>query len=133
MHPLYPKADAVFLDALDACVEVLRHMGPGLLESVYEACLERELVLRGHRLEKEKYVTYAYKGAAFSTTLRADLIVDECLVIELKSLEGELRYEHQMQVLSYLKMLNYPVGLLANFGATDRKRFKRILLKNANR
>ncbi len=108
-------------------------MGQGLLESVYEACLERELTLRGHHVEKEKYVAYVYKGASFSTTLRADLIVDECLVIELKSLEGELRYEHQMQVLSYLKVLNYPLGLLANFGATDRKRFKRILLKDANR
>lgn len=132
MHPLYPKADAVFLDALDACVEVLNTMGMGLLESVYETCLERELVLRGHTVAKEKTVTYTYKGHTFGTHLRADLLVDDCLAIELKSIEGELLHVHQMQLLSYLKLLNYPLGLLANFGATERRRFKRIVLKGAN-
>lgn len=133
MHPLYPKADAVFTDALDACVEVLDTMGMGLLESVYAVCLERELILRGHTVAKEKNVAYTYKGHTFSTNLRADLLVDDCLAIELKSIEGELSRVHQMQLLSYMKLLDYPLGLLANFGATERRRFKRLLLKGANR
>ena len=74
MHPLYPKADAVFTDALDACVEVLDTMGMGLLESVYAVCLERELILREHTVAKEKNVAYTHMGHTVSTKLRAALM-----------------------------------------------------------
>ena len=133
MHPRFQQADRVATDVVDAAAEVLRHVGMGLLESVYEHCLARELRLRGHTIERERQVTVDYKGERFATVLRADLLVDGCVVVELKSIEGKLRYEHKMQILSYMHLLDTPVGLIINFGATDDQRIHRVLLRNANR
>lgn len=132
MHPLFPQAQLVIDDIVDAARVVLRTMGQGLLESVYEACLTRELMLRGHKTETEKNVVYSYRGQTFSTSLRADLLVDDCVVVELKSVERQITLEHQMQVLSYMKLLNYPLGIVINFGASPNKRFKRVILKGAD-
>lgn len=131
MHPLYQKADALTADITDAAAEVLRTVGMGLLESIYSNCLTRELTLRGHAVTQEKYVEYVYKGKRFGTSLRADLLVDDCVAVELKSIESTLRAEHKMQLLSYLKLLNYPLGLLINFGATSSVRIHRVILKGA--
>lgn len=133
MHPLFQKADRVAEDVVDASKEVLKLLGQGLLESIYEACLTRELTLRGHTVETEKFVTYHYKGADFSTKLRADLLVDNCLVVELKSIEKRLSLEHQMQTLSYMRLLDYPLGLVINFGATSTRRIRRVILKGADK
>ena len=83
--------------------------------------------------ERERQVSVDYKGERFATVLRADLLVDGCVVVELKSIEGKLRYEHKMQILSYMHLLDTPVGLIINFGATDDQRIHRVLLRNANR
>lgn len=133
MHPRFQQADKVATDVVDAATEVLRHVGMGLLESVYEHCLARELWLRGHTIERERQVSVDYKGERFATVLRADLLVDGCVVVELKSIEGKVRYEHKMQVLSYMKLLDCPIGLIVNFGATDDQRVMRVILRNANR
>ncbi len=132
MHPLYEKANTLSNDVSDAAMEVLEALGMGLLESVYERCLARELRLRGHRVETEKEVLIHYKGETFRQALRADLLVNDCLVVELKSIEAAIRLEHRMQVLSYMRLLGYPLGLLINFGAVEGKRIHRVILKGAD-
>ena len=103
-----------------------------MLESVYEYCLCRELELRGHTVVKAKVVEINYKGATLKQVLRADLIVDDCVVVELKSIEGSIRTEFRMQLLSYLKLLDMPLGLIVNFGATETVRYRRVILAGAD-
>ena len=132
MHPLYRKADAVARDALDAAMTVLNTIGTGLEESLYSRCLLHELTLRGHQVEREVPITLKYKGAVFSTVLRADLLVDRCVVLELKSIEKNIRFEHKMQVLSYMKMLDCPLGFVINFGPNNTDRIQRVILAGAD-
>jgi GxxExxY protein len=133
MHPKFQQADQVMTDIHAATNEVLKVLGPGLLETVYEQCLCRELELRGHKIEKEKRVTIDYKGQTFEHLLRADLIVDDCVVVELKSVEGAIRAEYQLQTLSYMRLLDIPLGMVINFGATTSSRWKRIILAGADK
>ncbi|MBQ9693727.1 MAG: GxxExxY protein, partial [Kiritimatiellae bacterium] len=102
MHPLYEKAQNVSRDVLNAFLEVLNTLGAGLLESVYEKCLQHELELRGHTVKKEVVVSVKYKDVTFPEKLRVDLLVDDCLIVELKAIEGAIRTEHKMQLLSYM-------------------------------
>lgn len=132
MHPLYRKADAVARDALDAAMTVLNTIGMGLEESLYSRCLLHELTLRGHQVEREVPITLRYKGATFSTVLRADLLVDRCVVLELKSIEKNIRFEHKMQILSYMKMLDCPLGFVINFGPNNKDRIQRVILAGAD-
>ena len=132
MHSDYERADILLDDVTKACEEVLNHLGPGLLESVYEECLAHELKLLGHSVEKEKQIIVNYKNHQFTHSLRADLIVDDCVILELKSIEGSIRAEHRMQLLSYLKLANYPLGMVINFGSTSALRYRRVLLAGAN-
>ena len=133
MHPKYQQANSVLSDVHAATNEVLKVIGPGLLETVYEQCLFRELELRGHTLEKEKRIVIDYKGQTIEHVLRADLIVDDCVVVELKSVEGSIRPEYQLQVLSYMRLLDIPLGMVINFGATTSSRWKRVILADADK
>ena len=133
MHPKYQQADTVLSDIHAATIEVLKVIGSGLLETVYEQCLFRELELRGHKLEKEKRIVIDYKGQIIEHVLRADLIVDDCVVVELKSVEGAIRPEYQLQVLSYMRLLDVPLGMVINFGATTSSRWKRVILADADK
>lgn len=133
MHTKFQQADRVMTDIHAATNEVLKVLGPGLLETVYEQCLSRELELRGHTIEKEKRIVINYKGKTFEHILRADLIVDECVVVELKSVEGAIRTEYQLQTLSYMRLLDIPLGMVVNFGATTSSRWKRIILTDADK
>ena len=133
MHPKYQQANSVLSDIHAATNEVLKVIVPGLLETVYEQCLFRELELRGHTLEKEKRIVIDYKGQTIEHVLRADLIVDDCVVVELKSVEGSIRPEYQLQVLSYMRLLDIPLGMVINFGATTASRWKRVILADADK
>ena len=133
MHPKYQQANSVMSDIHAATNEVLKVIGPGLLETVYEQCLFRELELRGHKLEKEQRIVIDYKGRSFEHVLRADLIVDDCVVVELKSVEGSIRPEYQLQILSYMRLLDIPLGMVINFGATTSSRWKRVILAGADK
>jgi GxxExxY protein len=133
MHPKFQQADYVVTDIHAAANEVIKIIGPGLLETVYEQCLCRELELRGHRVEKEKRVVVNYKGHTFEHVLRADMIVDDCVVVELKSVEGAIRAEYSLQVLSYMRLLDIPLGMVINFGATSSSRWKRVILAGADK
>jgi GxxExxY protein len=114
MHPLYPKADAISHDVIGGAIEVHRLKGPGLVESIYEKCMERELWLRKLGTRKQGVVPVEYKGWTFEEPLRFDLLVEECLLLELKVVEKILPI-HKAQLLSYMKLLDVPLGLLINF------------------
>jgi GxxExxY protein len=95
-------------------IEVHRELGPGLLESVYQECLYYELVQHGFKVEKEKPVPVVYKEVELEMGFRIDLLVEDKLVIELKSVR-ELHDVHMAQVLSQLKLTKLKLGLLMNF------------------
>ena len=108
-------------------IKVHRTLGPGLLESVYESVLARALERRGLRVERQKTVSFDYDGMRFDDGLRVDLLVNGKLVVELKSVET-LASVHPKQLLTYLRLLNLPLGLLINFGAAMFKEgCKRVL------
>jgi GxxExxY protein len=88
MHPLYQKADKLSAEVIGAAIEVHRQKGPGLIESIYERCLLRELELRSIPGTTQKIVRVEYKGLIFDEPLRFDLLVDNCLLIELKAIEA---------------------------------------------
>ena len=91
-----------------------RILGPGLLESIYEKCLARELELRGIPVVNQENVRIEYKGVNFTEQLKFDLLVDGALLLEIKAVENVLPV-HKAQLLSYMKLLNVPVGLVLNF------------------
>src|SRR5205823_14077688 len=114
MHPLCQKADHLSGEVIGAAIEVHRNKGPGLIESIYERCLLRELELRSIPATTQKIVRVEYKGLVFDEPLRFDLLVDGCLLVELKAVEVLHPYS-KAQLFSYMKVLNIPIGLLINF------------------
>jgi iron complex transport system substrate-binding protein len=101
--------------------------GPGLLESVYEVVLAKMLMERGLSVKRQEPVPIVVMGMKFDEGFRADIIVDDLLLLELKSVEN-LAPVHSKQVLTYLRLLNLPLGLLINFGAaTFKEGVKRIV------
>ncbi len=114
MHPLFQRADRLSHNVIGAAIEVHREKGPGLLEEIYERCLIRELELRQIAAESELIVPVEYKGLIFDSPLRIDVLVDRCLLVELKAVEQVLPI-HKAQLLSYMKLMDIPVGLLINF------------------
>ncbi len=107
-------------DVVDAAYHLHVELGPGLLESVYEVVLGRVLVQRGLPVERQKPIPILYAGMRFEEGFRADLLVDDRLLVELKSVET-LHPVHSKQVLTYLRLLDLPLGLLINFGASTFK------------
>lgn len=99
---------------IGAGIEVHRNLGPGLLESAYEECLCRELSVREVKFERQVNLPVEYKGARLDCGYRLDLLVANTVIVEIKSVENLLPI-HQAQLLTYLKIGNYPVGLLMNF------------------
>jgi len=114
MHPLFKKADELSRTVIGAAIEVHRLKGPGLIESIYEKCLIRELGLQNLQVINQRIVKIEYKGFVFEEPLRFDILVEGCLLLELKSVQEVLPI-HQAQLLSYMKLLDIPVGLLINF------------------
>lgn len=114
---------------IGACIEVHRHLGPGLLENAYEEPLAYELGLRGLAFVRQAELDVSYKGQRFAVAYRMDLLVEGCVVVELKSVE-QLLAIHEAQLLTYLRLGGFPVGLLVNFGAPLlRKGLRRIANK----
>ena len=114
MHLLFEKADRLSGEVIGAAIEVHRIMGPGLLESIYERCMLCELELRGIPVLNQEEVVIDYKGTEFKETLKFDLLVDGCLLVELKAVREVLPI-HKAQLLSYMKLQKIPIGLLFNF------------------
>jgi GxxExxY protein len=100
--------------AVDAAFAVHWELGPGLLETAYEACFARELELRGIKYQRQLPVPLDYKGKLVEAGFRADVVIGGMLLIELKAVEQVIPV-HQAQVITYLKILKLPLGLLINF------------------
>jgi GxxExxY protein len=98
-------------------IEVHKHLGPGLLESVYHSCLKKELTIRDCNFQTELQIPVNYKGLELETGLRCDLLFENCLVVELKAVEKVLPI-HEAQILTYMKLLEVPIGLMLNFNVT---------------
>lgn len=113
-HPLFLQANALTGAIIGAAIEVHRLQGPGLLESIYERCLMRELDLRQKTADSRRVVEIEYKGMIFEETLRIDIPVEGCVLIEVKS-AAKVQPIHKAQLMSYMKLLNVPLGLLINF------------------
>lgn len=114
MHPKYEKANALSYKIIGAAIEVHRQMGSGLYEAIYEKCLMRELELQGIPAINQQTVPIEYKGYIFEEPLRLDVIADDCLIIELKSVEVVMP-AHKAKLLAYMKLLDIPLGLIINF------------------
>lgn len=101
-------------DIIGAAIEVHRHLGPGLLESVYQVCLAHEMSNRKLHFEKEFSLPICYKGIDLDVGYRLDFLVERCVVVELKAVE-EIQPVHEAQLLTYLKLTGCKAGLLINF------------------
>lgn len=136
MHPLYRKADSLTAEVISAAVEVQRHFGIGLLENIYKRCLAQELRLRGLQVETEVSVPISYKGMTFIENLRIDCLVDDALIVECKSLDEDKinMTRHRAQVLSYMKLMDIPLGLVVNFGdyRLGKRGISRVILAGAD-
>jgi len=105
---------------IGACITVHRTLGPGLLESAYEACLSYELNTVGLQFERQKPVPLIYHSVKLDCGFRADIVVERQVVVEIKSKEALHPVDH-LQLLSHLRLLKLPVGLLINFHVTVLK------------
>lgn len=133
MHPLYTKANQLSQRVIGAAIEVHRLKGPGLIESIYERCLLRELDLQLISVTCQKIVRVQYKGLVFDEPLRFDLLVDDSLLVELKAVEI-LHPASKAQLFSYMKLLDVPLGLLINFHEPVLKNgISRMILPGADR
>ena len=114
MHPAFQQANGLTGTIISAAIEVHRDKGPGLIESIYQWCLEKELQLRALSFLSQKAVTVTYKGFSREEPLRLDVLVEDCVLVEAKSV-AEVLPIHKAQLLSYMKLLDVPIGLLINF------------------
>jgi GxxExxY protein len=133
MHPLFEKASGLTESIIGAAIDVHRDKGPGLIESIYEWCLTKEFELRGLACVSQRLVVIEYKGFTREEPLRFDMLVKGCVLVEAKTVEKILPI-HKAQLLSYMKLLNVPLGLLINFHEmklTDG--VHRLMLPGANK
>jgi len=132
MHKNYRRADEWSSRVIGAAIEVHRIKGPGLLEEIYEKCLMRELQLQHIPAESQVVVPIEYKGVTFQEPLKLDVYIDKCLIVELKAVERILPI-HKAQLMSYMKLLDVPIGLLINFHEiTLKKGIRRLILPGSN-
>lgn len=117
---------------VDAAFAVHVELGPGLLESTYEACLEHELVERGFRVQRQLEQPVEHKGFTIDAGYRLDLLVEEQVIVELKSVE-RIEPIHQAQVLTYLKLSGKELGFLINFNAPLLKQGLRRLIQSSTK
>lgn len=133
MHPFFNRANELSREAIGAAIEVHREKGPGLIESIYEKCLMRELSLRNLTFVNQQLVKIEYKGITFEEPLRFDILVEGCLLLELKCVQ-EILPIHKAQLLSYMRLLNVPIGLIFNFHESKlTDGMVRMILPGANR
>ena len=120
------KSDELSRIEVDECIRIHRELGPGLLESVYEAVLAAALARRGLRIERQVPVDIRYDGMAIAAAFRIDLLLDGELILEIKSVEA-LTNLHAKQLLTYLRLPNRSLGLLLNFsGETMKAGIRRV-------
>ncbi len=121
--------DAITADVVGAAVGIHKGLGPGLLESVYEIVLAGDLERRGHKVDRQVAVDIEYDGMRFSSAFRSEMLVDDQVIVEIKSVES-LAAIHAKQLLTYLRLTHRPVGLLLNFSGETMKEGIRRLVNN---
>lgn len=124
--------EATAADVVDAALLLHRQLGPGLLESVYETVLAAELRQRGYPVLRQQPVDFTFNGMRFDGGFKADLIVGPGLVVEIKSVE-RLSGVHVKQLLTYLRLMEQPLGLLIDFGGETLKEGVRRVINSHNR
>ena len=112
------NTDSLTYKIIGCAIEVYKQLGPGLLESVYEQALIHELKLNDIPVESQVEIKVNYKGINITDSLRLDLLVDDSVIVELKSVE-ELKPIHHKQILTYLRLMDKKVGLLINFNTDN--------------
>ena len=110
--------DELTYKIIGCAIEVHKHLGPGLLESVYEKCFMRELSLIGLEFKTQLWLPVEYKGIQLDAQLRLDVIVEDIILVEIKAIDGILPI-HEAQVLTYMKLMQKPKGLLVNFNCVN--------------
>lgn len=126
-EPVPPQTEAIAGAVIDAALKVHRSLGPGLLESVYEACLCHELARRGIPFQRQVSAPIVYDGLRLESGLRLDLLVSDAVVVEIKAVEA-LRPLFTSQLLTYLKLADLRLGLLINFNVSLLKHgIKRVV------
>jgi GxxExxY protein len=123
------KLDDITGAVVDASVNIHKNLGPGLLESVYEVVLARVLERQGFQVERQKSIRFEYDGLVFEEGFRTDLLIDNRVVVEVKSVEN-LAPVHSKQLLTYIRLMHLPVGLLINFGGDTLKEGLRRIVNN---
>jgi GxxExxY protein len=111
---MFPRADSLTGTIIGGAIEVHRDKGPGLMESIYEWCFLCELQLRRLAMQNQRRVVITYKSFTREEELRFDVLVEGCVLVEIKAVQ-EILPIHKAQLLSYMKLLDVPVGLLINF------------------
>lgn len=114
MHPRFQQASDLTHDVIAGAIEGHKDKGPGLLEPIYEWSLAKELELRGYEIQNQRVVIVRYKQFQREEPLKFDLLVNGCLLVEAKAVEKVLPI-HKAQLLSYMKLLDVPLGVLINF------------------
>lgn len=114
------RVNEITRDVIGAAIEVHRHLGPGLLESAYQVCLARELLVRGIPFQRERPLPLEYKGIRLECGYRIDLLIAGAVVVEVKSVEA-IAPVHEAQLLTYLRLGGWHVGLLINFNVVVLK------------
>ncbi|MBN3036419.1 MAG: GxxExxY protein [Bacteroidales bacterium] len=112
------KIDDLTYRILGCAIEVHKHLGPGLLESIYEKCFIHELYLNGISCRSQQKVALNYKGIDLEAELRYDVLVEDCIIVELKSIDGILPI-HEAVLLTYMQLLSKPKGIIINFNCTN--------------
>ncbi|RYD56165.1 MAG: GxxExxY protein [Sphingomonadales bacterium] len=107
-------------DVINVALRLHRELGPGLLENVYEAILASKLAEMGYRVARQQPINIEFEGLRFDAAFRIDILVEDCLLVEIKSVE-RLAPVHGKQLLTYLRLTKQPVGLLINFGGETLK------------
>jgi GxxExxY protein len=121
------RIDDISAAVVDEAIGIHRELGPGLFETVYETVLAGRLEARGLNVARQVPVPLVYDGHSFEVAFRIDILVEDCLVLEIKAVE-QLSKTHARQLLTYLRVLKQPVGLLLNFsGATMKEGIRRLV------
>ena len=133
MHRLLTQVSEVTRDVIGSAIEVHCEKGPALLESIYEWCLRMELGLRGYQVKSQESVVVHWKHFRKEYPLRFDLLINDCLLVELKAVEA-VNPIHKAQLLSYMKLVDIPLELIIHFNEQKLvDGVSRLILPGANR
>ena len=119
--------DEISADVIGIAMRIHRELGPGLFESVYETVLAGKLIEAGYKVDRQMPVDIEFEGTSFASAFRLDLLVDDRLIVEIKAV-NEMSPAYAKQVLTYLRLMKLPVGLVINFnGATLKEGIRRVV------